>query len=435
MQHDELKQVIQQFANRSVLVVGDVMLDQYTHGSSTRISPEAPVPIIRWSYDAFALGGAANVANNLAALGTRVVIAGVVGEDYYRDELIRLLSAAGVDSGGLCSDTTRPTTLKHRIVSDGHQMVRLDHEDVSPIAQEIRQWLIKFIDSKIADIDAVVLSDYDKGIFSKELVECILHSARQHDVKVIADLKPKNKDFFIGVDVVSPNLKEALDMSGASEVEEAGKILVDHFASDVVITRGGEGMSVFCRNGEIEHIQASKVPVFDITGAGDTVVATLALGIVSGLSVPHAALLGNYAGETVVQKPGTATLVSEELLAALQGGAHLEDTYKVKKVWGYEKWLENNEKYCCKLLSLKKGYQGSMHYHKIKDEMFLVISGHVRLELGDEVMHLRPGSYVRILPNTRHRFTGIEDSEIIEASTTHNDDDTYRLEESRKQKT
>ena len=143
-------------------------------------------------------------------------------------------------------------------------------------------------------------------------------------------------------------------------------------------------------------------------------------------------ILANEAGAIVVQKPGTATLSREELASTVEGKNHVESVKMIPKLWGYEQWIENNEKYCCKILALNKGYQCSLHYHKNKDETFLVTAGHVRLELGDEVMHLRPGSFVRVLPNTPHRFAGIEDSLITEISTHHEDSDSYRIEESRK---
>ncbi|TSC61475.1 MAG: ADP-heptose synthase / D-glycero-beta-D-manno-heptose 7-phosphate kinase, partial [Parcubacteria group bacterium Greene0416_14] len=199
-----------------------------------------------------------------------------------------------------------------------------------------------------------------------------------------------------------------------------------------VLTRGQDGISVFNKNGERTDIAPKKVKVFDVSGAGDTVISTLILGMTSGLSLENAARVANNAGSLVVQKPGVATLSLEELQASLVDEGHVELVDTVPKLWGYEKWLENNDKYCCKLLSLKKGYQCSLHKHKVKDEMFFIMQGHVRLEVGKKVLHMLPGSFVRITSGVLHRFRGIEDSIIIEVSTHHEDSDSYRVEESRK---
>ena len=172
--------------------------------------------------------------------------------------------------------------------------------------------------------------------------------------------------------------------------------------------------------------------MFDVSGAGDTVLAALILGITCGLTLENASRVANNAGGLVVAKPGVATITREELSAFLGEEKHVELVEMVPKLWGYEKWLENNDKYCCKLLSLKKGYQCSLHKHKIKDEMFFIIQGHVRLEVGKKVMHMLPGSFVRITSGILHRFRGIEDSIIIEVSTHHEDSDSYRVEESMK---
>jgi mannose-6-phosphate isomerase-like protein (cupin superfamily) len=250
---------------------------------------------------------------------------------------------------------------------------------------------------------------------------------------VLADFKPQNRSFFYGVDLISPNLEEGMLMTGAHAPQEIGKKLVDEFGAYVVLTRGSDGMSAF-RKGDAQefHVPGKKIKVFDISGAGDTAVATLALALASGASVQDAATLSNEAGAIVVQKPGTATLSAEELVSACAAGSRIENLQIVPKLWGHEKWVENNDKYCCKILSVNKGYQCSLHYHEKKDETFVVTQGHIRLELGSEVHHLYPGSFMRIPPKTPHRFTGIEDSLITEVSTHHDEADSFRLEKSRK---
>jgi mannose-6-phosphate isomerase-like protein (cupin superfamily) len=280
----------------------------------------------------------------------------------------------------------------------------------------------------------LILSDYAKGVFSRKLVQKIISSATRAGKPIIADFKPVNRSFFRGANIISPNLEEGRAMTGLSRVEDVGKRLAKDIRAHVVLTRGGEGISVFRYKGRkpAYHVPGKRIRMFDVAGAGDTVIATLALGIASGLELEAAAVLANEAGAITVQKPGTATLSLEELASAFKVSSHIESAKAIPKVWGNEKWLENNEKYCCKVLSVKKGYQCSLHYHKKKDETFVVTSGHIRLELGKEVLHLRPGAFIRIPPRTKHRFTGIEDSLIMEVSTHHDEADSYRLEKSRK---
>ena len=221
-------------------------------------------------------------------------------------------------------------------------------------------------------------------------------------------------------------------MTGFDDIDKMGSELTKYFASDVLMTRGPDGMSVFHRDGRNFDIPGKKIEVFDVSGAGDTVVAVVTLALVGGLDLKNSADLANFAGSVVVQKPGTASITMPELEAFLSDKDNIESVEVVPKVWGYEKWLENNEKYCSKVLSVKKGFQCSLHYHKFKDEMFLVTSGHIRLEKGDDTIHMMPGSFVRIPPGLVHRFRGIQDSEILEISTHHSEKDSYRIEKSRK---
>ena len=396
-----LSEAVKSFKDKRVLVVGDLMLDQYTHGEVKRISPEAPVPVLTKTEDKFIPGGAANVANNLASLGAKVSLSGVVGEDVTRDKLLALLENSGVNTDLVITVPDRPTTLKRRFVTGGtQQLLRVDEEVSINLSADEEKHLLSLIEDKIAEFDAVIMSDYIKVGFK-------------------------------GADVLTPNTKEAFEMSGETNVDKAGRALVEYFGSDILMTKGAEGMSIFLKNGERQDITTKKIKVYDVSGAGDTAVAALTLGLISGLNLKDSALIANCAAGVVVQKPGTATLSAEELLASLDEEHHIEDIAKVPKLWGYEKWLENNEKYCSKILVLNKGFQCSLHYHKIKDEMFIVLRGHVRLEIGDKVLHMKEGHYVRLEPGTVHRFRGIEDSEILEVSTHHMEDDSYRLEESR----
>jgi D-beta-D-heptose 7-phosphate kinase/D-beta-D-heptose 1-phosphate adenosyltransferase len=430
----DLKQAIDKFKDATVLVIGDIMLDHYTFGEVDRISAEAPVPIILKTSEKFTLGGAANVANTLAALGSSVSLVGAVGDDAAGKLVMKLLKESGIDTGAVLKISERPTIEKHRIVSgENHQFLRLDSEKKDHLTPKEEDEYYKLIPPLIKKSDAVIFSDYAKGFFSEQFAQKIVVLAKAEKKIMLADFNPKNKKYFTGVDIITPNLKEAHALTGLEEIEEIGKKIVKEFDVHAVVTRGGEGMSLFRREDASHyHVPGKKIKVFDVSGAGDTSIAVLALGVIAGLDVADATMLANEAGTIVVQKPGTATLSREEILSVLKGDNHIENVAMVPKFWGYEQWIENNEKYCCKILGLNKGYQCSLHYHKNKDEMFLVTTGHVRLELGEELMYLRPGHFVRVPQNTPHRFAGLEDSLIMEVSTHHDDADSYRIEESRK---
>lgn len=433
MNTKKIEKAIKEFKNKHILVVGDIMLDQYTLGKVSGISPEAPVPILRKINERFVPGGAANVANNLASLGVKVTLCGIVGDDHNKDILISALIEQGINTASILVYKQKPTILKHRFVSgDNHQLLRLDIEAVEPLELAEEVWLFSRIEKIIGKVDAIILSDYAKGLFSARFSQQIIKLAKKKKKLILGDIKAQNKSLFQGVDVITPNYREAQEMSGVIDLKEAGKRLVNYFGSDVIITKSEEGMSIFQKNGKKKDLPTKKIKVFDVSGAGDTVSAVVTLGLVSGLGLEEASILANYAGGVVVQKPGTAVITIEELEAALQEEHRIETVEILPKVWGYEKWLENNEKYCSKLLYLKQGYQCSLHYHKIKDETFLITKGHVRFELGKKVLHMRTGHFIRVHPGVLHRFRGIEDSEILEISTHHSEDDSFRLEKSKK---
>lgn len=431
---DNILDSIKSFREKNILVVGDLMLDRWTFGRISKLSPEAPVPVVEKTHQTLTLGGAANVAHNIAALGAHVGIAGVIGNDHNGSEILTLLINKKIPTDGIYIQKNRPTTEKHRIVSgENHQLLRLDLETTDNLSEEDEDKFYRNLYPLLEACDAVILSDYAKGVFSRGLAQRILAEAKRLEKITLADFKPRNKSFFYGADIISPNLEEGRRMTGFHDSREVGVQLVRDFNAYVVLTRGGDGISAFkTSDAEEFHVPGKRIKVFDVSGAGDTAVASLALGLASGLSVQSAVMLSNEASAIVVQKPGTATLTADELASAFKIDTHIENIDIVPKVWGYEKWIENNVKYCCKILSLNRGYQCSLHYHKEKDETFMVTQGHVRLELGDEVLHLRPGSFVRVPPGTHHRFTGMEDSLIMEVSTHHDEADSYRIEESRK---
>jgi len=426
-----LQESISRFTEKHVLVVGDIMLDQYTMGNVARISPEAPVPVMSKSEDKYVLGGAANTAHNIVALGASASLVGVTGDDQERSILLSLLEEVGIESDGVVAVEERPTTVKHRFISGSQQLIRMDKEDKTPIGEKIEKKVLTAVKQQMKAVDIVLISDYAKGVMSEKLVHEILALAGKSKKLVVADMKPANKEWYRGVDVIAPNEKEAKEMTGKDDIQDIGVALAEMFASASLLTRGAEGISVFSKEGKHTHIPTKKSNVIDVSGAGDTVMAVASLGLATGLELAEAAQLANAAAFVVVHKQGTATLRPEELISELMDVRFVDGTDVVEKVWGSERWLENNDKYCCKVLTLKKGFQCSLHYHKVKDETFLVTKGQVRLEHNGEVKHLRPGSFVRIHPGEQHRFTGVEDAEIVEISTTHFEEDSYRIEASR----
>lgn len=430
--NDNIRNAIRSFSRKKVLVIGDVMLDHYVKGTVSRISPEAPVPILKKTSEEYVPGGAANVAANLVALGASVVIAGVAGNDYSFQILKGLFKKRGIDYSSIIIVEGKPTITKEKVVARDQHMIRIDTEEISFLEPGSEKKFLKMIVPQIEKCDGIIFSDYAKGCLSKKLTQEVIKAAKKLKKPTFADVKPKNKDFFKGVDVVTPNLSEAIEMTGQENVYKAGRALSDFYKTHVVITKSERGITIFRKNGRYIDVPTKTVTVLDVSGAGDTYIATQTLGLLSDLSLEEAGIVANAAATIVVQKPGTATLNQEELESAVDESSHIETVGIIPKVWGYEKWLENNANYCCKLLFLNKGYQCSLHFHKEKDEMFFVTKGHVRLETDGKITHLRAGNFRRIFPGTKHRFTGIEESLIIEVSTYHDEADSYRLEESKR---
>jgi D-beta-D-heptose 7-phosphate kinase/D-beta-D-heptose 1-phosphate adenosyltransferase len=298
-----------------VLVVGDVMVDEWVWGSVSRISPEAPVPVVRVNDHSFTLGGAGNVASNLRAIGARVSFAATVGDDEEGRRVRELLGAADVDASGLVTLTDRPTTRKTRIVAHNQQVVRADWESAAALAPADRARLRAVVAERAAGHDAVVLSDYAKGLFSREIVEAAAGAA-----VVTADPKPANIELFAGVTCVAPNAAEAGGAAGVAikddaSLERAGAALLRRLACRyVVVTRGERGMALFGADGERMLIPSVARTVFDVSGAGDTVIAVLTLALAASAPIGLAMQLANFAAGAVVEKLGTATASPQEIL-------------------------------------------------------------------------------------------------------------------------
>lgn len=337
----KLTRIIKSFPSRRLAVLGDWMLDRYVWGAAARLSPEAPVPVVDFVKEDFVLGGAGNVAANLAALRAQADPFGVAGKDESADTLRRSIRALGMAEKGIVTDPSRITTLKTRIIAGHQQIVRVDRESRCPIPAEVEEQLIRRVMAVLPAVDALVLSDYDKGVATEEVCARVLGACQK--LKKAAFVKPKWSVLpkYPGATCIVLNRKEAgflvtRTLDTEAVVDEAGRALLDHFGSPyVVITLGKDGMKVFERDGAgAYHIPATshELPmgrlghskhhvtgrqVFDVTGAGDTVLATLALAVAAGASMREAAALANCAAGVVVGKLGTATVSPGELTAAL----------------------------------------------------------------------------------------------------------------------
>ncbi len=339
-----MKRFIPRLRGKRIGVMGDLMLDRYLWGNASRLSPEAAVPVVDFVEQSESLGGAANVAANLAALGARVEVFGAIGNDEPGRAIRKGLRTANIAQHGVIADARRVTTVKTRIIARHQQVVRVDHERRDPLRPDLREKLLRALFSALKNLDALVLSDYDKGIISDDFADRVLSACHQLQVPVFVKPKTSRLYAYRGARAIVCNAKEAsffVTRSLASEVSfaEAGFALLAHFGcSAVVITRGEKGMSIFeegspkhlhipatsfevtyARAGQsgIEHGAGGR-QVFDVTGAGDTVLSVLSLAMAAGVSLADAAALANTAAGVVVGKLGTAHVTPKELAAALE---------------------------------------------------------------------------------------------------------------------
>ncbi|MDL1955716.1 MAG: D-glycero-beta-D-manno-heptose-7-phosphate kinase [Candidatus Desulfofervidus auxilii] len=318
--------VINALSKAKVLVVGDLMMDVFVWGKVQRISPEAPVPVVDVVNESYRLGGAANVVNNLVSLGTKVFVTGVIGNDEMGRQLIKEIRKLGVHPEGIIVETNRPTTVKTRIIAHNQQVVRVDREKRHPIEEDTVFQMLDFVKKHISKIDAILVSDYAKGVICPNLMEGLKELAQKNKILLTVDPKVKNFPLFEGVNIITPNHFEAMQVCGFNGimditqemVQEAGKILLSNFKTQaVLITQGELGMTLFEKNGEITYIPAMAKKVYDVTGAGDTVIATLTAAWASGASLKTAAILANLAAGIVVGEVGTATVSREQLIKVL----------------------------------------------------------------------------------------------------------------------
>lgn len=318
-------EIIAGFPDAGVLVVGDVMVDHFIWGNVSRISPEAPVPVVDVQKDSILLGGCANVLNNIHAMGGRVFVAGVVGSDNIGKQLLAELRDRKIETAGIVVKKDRPTTLKTRIVAHGQQMVRFDKEDRKPISEPSINKILDYVRSLRGKIGAIVISDYNKGVVSKELIQGINEIVSDSGVFVCLDPKQSNFAMYKGVHIITPNHYEVqravgMDATQLDSIEKLSEIILKKYAFPaILVTRGEEGMSLFENGRKITHTHfpAQAKEVYDVTGAGDTVIGILALCLAAKADLKEATCLANVAAGIVVEKIGTATVSQKELMNVL----------------------------------------------------------------------------------------------------------------------
>ncbi len=323
---ERASEIVRAMRGRRVLVYGDVMLDEFVWGDVTRISPEGPVPVVDVRRESAHMGGAANVLANLRALGLGAGVVGVVGDDRAGERLRGELTAAGAleADAALVVDASRPTTVKTRIIAHSQLVVRADRERRTPVEAGIEERIIEALRRLVKGADAFVVSDYDKGAVTPRVLGEILPLALEAGVPVLVDPKIRNFDSYRPATLVTPNHHEALRVTGSEDDSDEGMARAARAISEklgcrsVLITRGERGMMLLEEDGEPVYVPTAAREVYDVTGAGDTVIATLASALATGASLVEAAMLANHAAGIVVGKVGTATATAKELIASFE---------------------------------------------------------------------------------------------------------------------
>lgn len=324
-----LENLLGAMADKNVAVIGDIMLDRYFWGNVSRISPEAPVPVVDIVDESFHLGGASNVAANLRSLGVTPLLIGVVGNDNSGRTVRELFHQHGLNTQGIATDAERPTTVKTRVIGNNQQIVRIDRELNKPVGKTTEEELFAAFEANRETLSGVILEDYDKGVLTPSLIERIIERCRQYEIPVFVD--PKFRHFFRyrGVTLFKPNKKESQDALGKNinteeEVASAGKELLEKLECEhVLITLGAKGMMLFSANGNDYSVPTRARHVADVSGAGDTVIATIAAIVAAGGTVQEAASIANIAAGVVCEKPGIVSVEPAELIQAVSRASSL----------------------------------------------------------------------------------------------------------------
>jgi len=318
-----MDKLIKKFDAAKILVAGDLMIDEYLWGRVDRISPEAPVPVVSVEKTDYMLGGAGNVMSNLAALGGQVWAAGLTGDDRDADLLAKRIRELKIDASGIIRDPGRPTTKKTRIIAVNQHVLRIDREIKKEISEKNHQSIKHYLEGVIPQVDMIIVSDYNKGFVTHELMRYLIQAAKKNSTPVIVD--PKGLDFskYSGASIITPNQKEAsaatrIEITDKSRLFKAGKKLLEDLGLEkVIITCGKDGMALFQHDRKPLKIPSRPKQVFDVSGAGDTAIATLALALASGIDFVDAASMANAAAGVVVGKLGAATISRKELALAI----------------------------------------------------------------------------------------------------------------------
>jgi rfaE bifunctional protein kinase chain/domain len=321
---ESLLQIISGYRRKQIAVLGDVGIDRYTRGIAERISPEAPVPIVLVQNESLKLGLAANVADNIIALGGSAELAGVIGKDHDANDFLKLLKSKKLSSTSLVVDSGRRTILKERIVAENQQMLRIDYESTHALTAAIQKKIQASILKSIAHSDALIIEDYAKGLLSQAMVQAAIKAAKKRKIPVLVDPHYRTPvEWYSGATLLTPNKKEAELMAGAKIIDEesllrVGREIIKRTRSEsLIITLGKEGMAIF-KNGKSEPvlIPTAAREVYDVSGAGDTVISVLALSLAAGANLEEAALISNLAAGVEVSKRGTATVSIQEIVDA-----------------------------------------------------------------------------------------------------------------------
>lgn len=314
-----LQEIYSKFSQVKVLVVGDVMLDRYWWGSVDRISPEAPVPVVRLKKSEVTAGGAANVAANVAGLGATPVLVGVIGNDDEAAELKGALSAQGILPDHLLTIDGRPTTVKTRVVAHSHHVVRIDNEETADLDNERSLIVCEKLEVMLDDADVVILSDYAKGLLSEEVLACVFGYSAKNNKPVLVDPKGRNYRKYAGATLLTPNRGEAILAAGTEDLDAAAAKLIEEVALEsLIITQGEHGISIYQKDGDSVNFPALARKVYDVTGAGDTVISTIAVALGAGADLPTAVKLANAAAGLVVEEVGTTVIAIDRLKHATE---------------------------------------------------------------------------------------------------------------------
>lgn len=315
--------LLRSMRGKQIAVVGDLMIDRYYWGAVHRVSPEAPVPIVEVDSESVRLGGAANVANNIASLGAIPLMVGLVGNDHEGQVLVDMVKDMGFDQRGIIVDGSRPTTIKTRVIAQGQHVVRIDNESKAECPDHLISHLVDAVRYSIHSIDAIIIEDYNKGVVTAELIRQLIAVARKYSKIVSVDPKFNNFLEYKEVTLFKPNRRETEEVLGGrlkstDEVVAAGKRLLELLrAENVLLTRGADGMSLFQSNGEVSHYNSVARNVQDVSGAGDTVISTLTLALAAQATIQEACIMANHAGGVVVGSIGIVPIKADELMQSI----------------------------------------------------------------------------------------------------------------------